>query len=241
MKDKQHNKQKRAVVLLSGGLDSTTALAWASLEKKWDCYTIAFDYGQRHRVELDAAMAVSSVFQAKRHQVITVDLQAIGGSALTSDIEVPKDMAESTTIPTTYVPARNLIFLSLAAAFAETVGADKLVIGANVVDYSGYPDCRPDFLTAFEQVANLGTKAGAEGASFEVVAPLIQLNKAEIIQMGMALGVDYAMTRSCYDPDTSGQACGHCDSCHFRLQGFAAAGLVDPLISKNTPMKTHLS
>ncbi|MDQ6989096.1 MAG: 7-cyano-7-deazaguanine synthase QueC [Mariprofundaceae bacterium] len=227
----QENNKTRAVVLLSGGLDSTTALAWASLKQDWDCYTIAFDYGQRHRIELEASAQVAQVFKSKRHQVIAVDLQAIGGSALTSDIDVPKDMQDAAGIPATYVPARNLIFLSLAAAFAETVGANKLVIGANIVDYSGYPDCRPDFLTAFTRAADLGTKVGVQAGGFEVVAPLIKLSKAEIIQLGLSLGVDYAMTRSCYDPDAAGQPCGHCDSCHFRLQGFAEIKQQDPLLS----------
>jgi len=219
-----------AVVLLSGGLDSATALAWAAKEKHWDCYTIAFDYGQRHLIELEASQKVSKAFQAKRHQVIKVDLQAIGGSALTSDMDVPKDQAEETCIPSTYVPARNLIFLSLAAAFAETVGATKLVIGANVVDYSGYPDCRPEFLDSFAKTVDLGTKAGVEGSNFEIVAPLLTLDKAEIIKLGLSFGVDYAMTRSCYDPDLNGNPCGHCDSCYFRAQGFEQLGKKDPLL-----------
>ncbi|MDX8383340.1 MAG: 7-cyano-7-deazaguanine synthase QueC [Ghiorsea sp.] len=227
------DKQERAVVLLSGGLDSATALAWACKEKNWICHTIAFDYGQRHSIELAASALISASFAAQRHQVIKVDLQAIGGSALTAEIDVPKDEASqpSQTIPCTYVPARNLIFLSLAAAFAETVAATKLVIGANIVDYSGYPDCRPEFLDSFAQTAALGTKAGVEGLGFEVVAPLITLNKSEIIAMGLKLGVDYGMTRSCYDPDAQGNPCGHCDSCHFRLQGFAALGMQDPLLN----------
>lgn len=224
------NKEK-AVVLLSGGLDSATALAWATKEKQWQCYSIAFDYGQRHRVELEASEKIASVFGVKEHKVIAVDLHAIGGSSLTSEQDVPKDQAETVTIPSTYVPARNLIFLSLAAAFAETVGATKLVIGANIVDYSGYPDCRPEFLEAFSKTVALGTKAGVEGAGFEVVAPLLKLNKAGIIELGLSLGVDYAMTRSCYDPDSEGKPCGHCDSCHYRLQGFAQLGKEDPLLS----------
>ncbi len=222
----------KAVVLLSGGLDSATALAWASKQQGWECYTIAFDYGQRHHIELQASEAISRYFAAKQHKVIAVDLQAIGGSSLTSDLDVPKDQSESTSIPSTYVPARNLIFLSLAAAFAETVGANKLVIGANVVDYSGYPDCRPDFLHSFAKTVALGTKAGVEGADFEVVAPLLQLDKSEIIKLGLSLGVDYAMTRSCYDPKDDGRPCGHCDSCHFRNQGFAELGQTDPLLNR---------
>ncbi len=223
----------KAVVLLSGGLDSATALAWASKEKGWECFTIAFDYGQRHRIELQASAEIAKAFSSKQHQVIAVDLQAIGGSALTSDMDVPKDQAETTTIPSTYVPARNLIFLSLASAFAETVGANKLVIGANVVDYSGYPDCRPEFLDSFAKTVALGTKAGVQGADFEVVAPLLQLDKSEIIKLGLALGVDYAMTRSCYDPQDDGTPCGHCDSCHFRNQGFAELGQTDPLLNSS--------
>jgi len=226
------NSNNKAVVLLSGGLDSATALAWASKEQGWECYTIAFDYGQRHVVELQASEEISSFFEAKKHKVIAVDLQAIGGSSLTSDLDVPKDQAESAAIPSTYVPARNLIFLSLAAAFAETVGANKLVIGANVVDYSGYPDCRPEFLNSFAQTVALGTKAGVQGADFEVVAPLLQLDKSEIIKLGLSLGVDYAMTRSCYDPKDDGKPCGHCDSCHFRNQGFAELGQTDPLLNR---------
>jgi 7-cyano-7-deazaguanine synthase len=224
------SSETKAVVLLSGGLDSATALAWASQEKHWTCYTIAFDYGQRHRIELQASAEISKAFAAKKHQVIAVDLQAIGGSALTSDMNVPKDQASSQDIPSTYVPARNLIFLSLAAAFAETVGANKLVIGANVVDYSGYPDCRPEFLNSFAKTVALGTKAGVEGIDFEVVAPLLQLNKSEIIKLGLGLGVDYAMTCSCYDPKADGSPCGHCDSCHYRNQGFAELGQTDPLL-----------
>ncbi len=222
----------KAVVLLSGGLDSATALAWASKHQGWECYTIAFDYGQRHVVELQASEEISSFFEATQHKVIAVDLQAIGGSSLTSDLDVPKDQAESKSIPSTYVPARNLIFLSLAAAFAETVGANKLVIGANVVDYSGYPDCRPEFLNSFAKTVALGTKAGVQGADFEVVAPLLQLDKSEIIKLGLSLGVDYAMTRSCYDPKDDGTPCGHCDSCHFRNQGFAELGQTDPLLNR---------
>ena len=227
------NSNNKAVVLLSGGLDSATALAWASKHQAWECYTIAFDYGQRHVVELQASEEISSFFEAKQHKVIAVDLQAIGGSSLTSDLDIPKDQAETgEPIPSTYVPARNLIFLSLAAAFAETVGANKLVIGANVVDYSGYPDCRPEFLNSFAKTVALGTKAGVQGADFEVVAPLLQLDKSEIIKLGLSLGVDYAMTRSCYDPKDDGTPCGHCDSCHYRNQGFAELGKTDPLLNR---------
>lgn len=221
--------QPRAVVLLSGGLDSSTALAWAIKRQGWQCHTVAFDYGQRHRIELVAAENVSRALQACDHRVIQVDLRAIGHSALTDDLPVPKDEVGHVGIPTTYVPARNLIFLSLAAALAEAVVASKLVIGANVVDYSGYPDCRPEFLNAFAKAALLGTKLGSEGGELEIVAPLIQMSKSEIIAMGLELGLDYGLTRSCYDPRPDGEPCGHCDSCHFRLQGFAELGEKDPL------------
>jgi len=218
-----------AVVLLSGGLDSATALAWAVREKGWSCHTLVFDYGQRHRVELEASAQVAHFFGVQDHRVIAVDLGVIGGSALTSGISVPKDASHSAEIPVTYVPARNLVFLALAAGLAETVGAEKLVIGANIVDYSGYPDCRQEFLSSFQATALLGTKTGAEGGSLEVVAPLIALDKSEIIAMGLRLGVDYTLTRSCYDPDAHGMPCGHCDSCHFRREGFMKLGEKDPL------------
>ena len=222
-------EQTRAVVLLSGGLDSSTALAWAIRRQHWQCHTVAFDYGQRHRIELAAAQRVADALQVTDHRVIKVDLRAIGHSALTSETPVPKDRGSESGIPVTYVPARNLIFLSLAAALAEAVGASRLVIGANVVDYSGYPDCRPEFLRAFTEAALLGTKSGSEGGSLEVAAPLIQLSKSEIIALGLELGLDYSLTRSCYDPSASGEPCGHCDSCRFRLQGFAELGRIDPL------------
>jgi 7-cyano-7-deazaguanine synthase len=218
-----------AVVLLSGGLDSSTALAWAVRRQGWHCHTVAFDYGQRHRIELEAAARVSAALGAQSHRVIRVDLAAIGGSALTDDIAVPKDQADSDEIPVTYVPARNLIFLSLATAVAETVAARHLVIGANIVDYSGYPDCRPEFLEAFARVANLGTRAGISGQPLAIAAPLITLKKSEIIALGRELGVDYGLTRSCYDPGPDGSPCGHCDSCRFRRQGFAELQLADPL------------
>ena len=223
-------EQTCAVVLLSGGLDSSTALAWAIREKHWRCHSSAFDYGQRHRVELEASRRVAAALGVEQHHQIQVDLRAIGGSALTSALSVPKDQAEQEGIPDTYVPARNLIFLSLAAALAERVGATRLVIGANVVDYSGYPDCRPAFLDAFERAALLGTKLGSEGGSLKVEAPLIQLEKSEIIAMGTRLGLDYGLTRSCYDPLPDGMPCGHCDSCYYRQRGFRALGLEDPLI-----------
>jgi len=219
----------RAVVLLSGGLDSSTALAWASIEMGWKCHTVAFDYGQRHRNELKASENVAKALGIVDHRTIKVDLAAIGGSALTENIDVPKDQHQGTTIPVTYVPARNMIFLSMAVAMAETVNATKIVIGANVVDYSGYPDCRSEFLDSFATTATLGTKMGAEGASVEIVAPLLKLNKSEIIELGLKLGLDYGLTRSCYDPLPSGMPCGHCDSCLFRKEGFASLSKADPL------------
>ena len=222
-------RMNTAVVLLSGGLDSSTALAWAVRRQGWHCHTVAFDYGQRHRIELEAAARVSAALGAQSHRVIRVDLAAIGGSALTDDIAVPKDQADSDGIPVTYVPARNLIFLSLATAVAETVAARHLVIGANIVDYSGYPDCRPEFLEAFAHAANLGTRAGISGQPLAIAAPLITLKKSEIIALGRELGVDYGLTRSCYDPAPDGSPCGHCDSCRFRRQGFAELQLADPL------------
>ncbi len=217
-----------AVVLLSGGLDSSTALAWAIRRQGWRCHSIAFDYGQRHRHELAASRRVAEALGVARHHIIRVDLAAIGGSALTDEFDVPKD-AENNGIPITYVPARNLVFLSLAAALAETVEAERLVIGANIVDYSGYPDCRPEFLEAFRRAAELGTKRGVEGHPLEIDAPLIRMSKAEIIRLGLDLGLDYALTHSCYDPAPDGRPCGHCDSCRFRRQGFAELGLADPL------------
>jgi len=227
----QHiNKPIKAVVLLSGGLDSSTALAWAIKQQGWECYTVAFDYGQRHKIELQASAEVSRMLGVQDHRVIQVDLRSIGHSALTADIPVPKDEADHSGVPSTYVPARNLIFLSLAAGLAEAVGATRLVIGANIVDYSGYPDCRPEFMDAFVKTALLGTKAGSEGGDLEIAAPLIELDKSEIIALGQSLGLDYALTRSCYDPLPDGSPCGHCDSCYFRNQGFNALGQTDPLL-----------
>jgi len=218
-----------AVVLLSGGLDSSTALAWACREKHWECHTVAFDYGQRHRVELQAAENVAYALGVADHRVIAVDLASIGGSALTENIDVPKDQHHNSEIPVTYVPARNMIFLSLATALAETVGASRIVIGANIVDYSGYPDCRPAFLDSFAHTATLGTKLGSEGIPFEIIAPLLKLDKSEIIALGSRLGLDYSLTRSCYDPLPDGNPCGHCDSCLFRQEGFAKLSMKDPL------------
>ena len=218
-----------AVVLLSGGLDSSTALAWARREQGYRCHSVAFDYGQRHRIELESAARVAHALDVIDHRVIRVDLAAIGGSALTDDITVPKDHAPDSRIPVTYVPARNLVFLSLAAGLAEVTGASRLVIGANVIDYSGYPDCRPEFLDAFAHAARLGTRTGVQGHDLGIDAPLIRLKKSDIIALGLRLGLDYALTHSCYDPDKQGRPCGHCDACRFRLQGFAELGMRDPL------------
>jgi len=220
-----------AVVLLSGGLDSATALAWARA-RGFACTTLAVDYGQRHRVELAAARRVAAALGAHDHREVTVDLRAIGGSALTSpDITVPKGREVANmagTIPVTYVPARNSVFLSLALGLAETLGATDLVAGMNALDYSGYPDCRPEFVRAFESLASLATRAGVEGARFTVHAPLMSLDKAAIIRLGAQLGVDYALTHSCYDPSPAGLACGECDSCRLRAKGFREAGVPDP-------------
>lgn len=222
--------ERRAVVLLSGGLDSATALAVARAEG-FSAYALTLDYGQRHHAELDAAARVAESLGAAEHQVVPVGLDRLGGSALTDRIDVPKgrdvaQMAEG--IPVTYVPARNTVFLSIALAYAEGIGAADIFIGANVLDYSGYPDCRPEYLEAFERMAALATKAGVEGAPVRIHAPLIQMTKAEIIRKGAALGVDFALTHSCYDPDPAGKACGRCDSCLLRKKGFAEAGVPDP-------------
>jgi 7-cyano-7-deazaguanine synthase len=221
---------KRAVVLVSGGLDSATALAIARAEG-FELYAISFDYGQRHRHEVEAAGRVCAANGVKRHIVFPIDLRAFGGSALTDEINVPKDRSDDEMgagIPITYVPARNAVFLSIALGWAETLGAFDLIVGVNAVDYSGYPDCRPEFVEAFERLANLATKAGVEGmGKWRVHAPLIRLTKAEIIRRGVELGVDYSLTHSCYDPDEAGRSCGRCDSCRLRLKGFAEAGLKD--------------
>lgn len=217
---------KRAVVLLSGGLDSATTLAMAR-EAGYDCYALSFDYGQRHRCELAASDAVADHLGAQEHRTVILDLRQFGGSALTDDaIAVPESGGEG--IPVTYVPARNTVFLSLALAWAEVLGACDIFIGVNAVDYSGYPDCRPEFIAAFEQMANLATKAGVEGGYLTIHAPLINLSKAQIILRGSELGVDYGMTVSCYNPAPDGLACGRCDSCRLRAEGFAAAGVDDP-------------
>lgn len=221
-----------AVVLLSGGLDSTTVLAMAH-EQGFDPYALSFSYGQRHSIELEAASRVADALGVARHVIADIDLRTFGGSALTADIDVPKhdDVGEVTEdIPSTYVPARNTIFLSFALAYAETVGAHDIFIGVNALDYSGYPDCRPEFIAAFENVANLATRVGVEGSKLRIHTPLIAMSKAEIVTAGLRLGVDYGMTSSCYDPDDHGHPCGRCDSCLLRLKGFSEAGHSDPLV-----------
>ena len=219
-------REKRAVILLSGGLDSATVVAMVRAEG-YSCYTMSFDYGQRHRAELDAAARVARDLGVIDHKVIGLNLDGIGGSALTdSSIDVPE--APSEGIPVTYVPARNTVFLSLALGWAEVLDAQDIFIGVNAVDYSGYPDCRPEFVEAFEVMANLATKAGVEGKPFSIKAPLQNLSKAQIVQVGIQLGVDYSLTVSCYQADDQGRACGKCDSCRLRADGFAAAGIKDP-------------
>ena len=219
---------KPAVCLLSGGLDSAVGLAFARREG-YQCYALSFDYGQRHRVELEAAARVAAGLGAVEHLVVPINLRLFGGSALTADIAVPKD-GVGAGIPVTYVPARNTVFLSLALAWAEVLASSDIFIGVNAIDYSGYPDCRPEFITAFERLANLATKAGVEGRThLKIHTPLIRLSKCEIIQLGVQLGVDFGLTHSCYDPDAQGRPCGLCDSCRLRRKGFAEAGLEDPL------------
>ncbi len=234
----------KAVVLVSGGLDSATALAIAQAEG-FATYAITFRYGQRHAVEVAAARRVAERHRVAGHVVVDIDLRQFGGSALTADLEVPKDRdAESMSvgIPITYVPARNTIFLSFALAWAEVLGSSDIFLGVNAIDYSGYPDCRPEYLAAYEQMANLATRAGVEqGARLKIHAPLVSLSKAQIIQRGMELGVDYGLTTSCYDPAPgSGAACGHCDSCVLRLRGFAEAGLSDPVPYATAPRAANL-
>ena len=217
---------KKAVVLLSGGMDSATTLAVAK-QQGFQCHALTVDYGQRHRAELNAAKALAKALQVFEHRIFSLDLTLFGGSALTDrKIDVP--LAPSTGIPPTYVPARNTIMLSLALAWAETLASNDIFIGANAVDYSGYPDCRPEYIAAYEKMANLATKAAVEGSKLAIHAPLIALSKAEIIRLGSRLGVDFAMTVSCYQANDDGLACGQCDSCHLRRAGFAAAGLSDP-------------
>ncbi len=218
--------EKRAVILLSGGLDSATVVAMAKADG-FTCYTMSFDYGQRHRAELQAAERVAKDLGVVEHKVIGLDLNGIGGSALTdSSIAVPETPGQG--IPVTYVPARNTVFLSLALGWAEVLGARDIFIGVNAVDYSGYPDCRPEFVESFERMANLATKAGVEGQGFTIQAPLQMLSKADIVKAGTRLGVDYGLTVSCYQADDQGRACGKCDSCRLRAEGFAAAGVADP-------------
>ena len=222
---------KRAVVLLSGGIDSTTTLAIAIAEGYETC-ALSFDYGQRHCLEIEAARRVASSLGAREHRVAKIDLRIFGGSALTDDLNVPKQRSETEInqgIPVTYVPARNTIFLAYALASAEVIQACDIFLGVNAIDYSGYPDCRPEFIEAFENLANLGTKAGAEGRRFEIHTPLIKFSKAEIIHKAVELSVDVSLTHSCYDPTPEGLACGECDSCLLRLKGFREAGLKDPI------------
>jgi len=225
-------KKRKAVVLLSGGLDSATTLAIAE-NKGFEIYALSFRYGQRHAIELKAARRVAKIHHVARHLILDVDLDKIGGSALTSNIKVPKNRSSEVlqkNIPVTYVPARNTIFLSYALAWAEVIGAHDIFIGVNVLDYSGYPDCRPEYIAAYQKMASLATKAGVEDRQkLKIHTPLIKMSKAMIIRMGMQLGVDYSLTHSCYDPSPSGRACGECDSCLLRLKGFQDAGAVDPV------------
>lgn len=229
----QRQEGKKAVVLLSGGLDSATVLAIAQ-SQGYDCFCLSVEYGQRHEAELSAAHRVAGALGAKDLKVAHVDLRLFGGSALTDDIAVPKDREESEMergIPVTYVPARNTILLSLALGYAETLEACDIFCGVNAVDYSGYPDCRPEFVAAFQTLARLATKAGVEGTEITIHAPLIHLTKPQIIQEGLRLGVDYGLTHSCYDPDSSGKACGHCDSCLIRKSAFESLGMQDPVLN----------
>jgi 7-cyano-7-deazaguanine synthase len=222
---------KRAVVLLSGGIDSATTLAMAIAEG-YEAYALSFDYGQRHQIEMQAARRVADSLGAKEHRGARIDLRVFGGSALTDNIDVPKKRSETDIahgIPVTYVPARNTIFLAYALAWAEAVGANDIFLGVNAIDYSGYPDCRPEFIGVFEMLANVGTKAGVEGRRFQIHTPLIKFSKAEIIRRAVDLGVDLSLTHSCYDPSPEGFACGECDSCLLRLKGFREAGLQDPI------------
>jgi len=222
---------KSAVVLLSGGIDSTTTLAIA-LAEGYEAYALSFDYGQRHRIEMQAARRAADSLGAKEHRIAKIDLRVFGGSALTGDIDVPKQRSETEIadgIPVTYVPARNTIFLAYALGWAEVIQAADIFLGVNAIDYSGYPDCRPEFIEAFQTVANVGTKAGVEGRRFQIHTPLIKFSKAEIIRKAVKLGVDLSLTHSCYDPSPDGLACGECDSCLLRLKGFREAGIQDPI------------
>jgi len=222
---------KRAVVLLSGGIDSATTLAIA-LTEGYQAYALSFDYGQRHQIEMQAACHVANALGAKEHRVAKIDMRVFGGSALTDDLAVPKQRSKiqiAQGIPVTYVPARNTIFLAYALAWAEVIPANDIFIGVNAIDYSGYPDCRPEFVEAFETLANLGTKAGVEGRRFQIHTPLIKFSKADIVRKSVELGVDLSFTHSCYDPSPEGLACGECDSCLLRLKGFREAGIQDPI------------
>jgi 7-cyano-7-deazaguanine synthase len=222
---------KGAVVLLSGGIDSTTTLAIAMAEDH-EVYALSFDYGQRHQIETEAARRVANSLGVKEHRIAKIDLRVFGASALTADIAVPKQRAEKEIaygIPVTYVPARNTIFLAYALAWAEVTPANHIFLGVNAIDYSGYPDCRPEFIQAFEELANIGTKAGVEGRRFQIHTPLIKLSKADIIRKAIELGIDLSLTHSCYDPTPEGLACGECDSCLLRLKGFREAGIKDPI------------
>jgi 7-cyano-7-deazaguanine synthase len=224
--------KRKAVVLLSGGLDSATVLALANASE-FECYAISFDYGQRHRIELKCAAEQVQIQGAKKHVTMNIDLRQFGGSALTADIDVPKDRDDETMsgeIPITYVPARNTVFLSFALAWAEVLGANDIFIGVNALDYSGYPDCRPEFIAAFESLANLATKSGVEGQKITIHTPLLNLTKAQIIELGILAGVSYEKTSSCYDPSSEGVPCRHCDSCQLRERGFSQLGLTDPLV-----------
>jgi 7-cyano-7-deazaguanine synthase len=218
----------RAVLLLSGGLDSTTLLAYA-VNERFTVHAMTFRYGQRHAVEIEAARRIAKLYGVRDHTIVDIDLRAFGGSALTSDVAVPKDRDDA-GIPVTYVPARNTIFLSFALAWAEVLDAGDIFIGVNALDYSGYPDCRPEYIAAYERMANLATRGGVEGTNpIRIRTPLIDRSKAQIIQLGLSMGVDYSITQSCYDPDPTGAACGHCDACRLRLKGFAEAGAKDPV------------
>ena len=222
---------KHAVVLLSGGLDSTTALAIA-IAQGYATYALSFDYGQRHKIEIEAARRIVKSLGVKQHRVVEIDNRLLGGSALTDNVDVPKSRSEkeiSAGIPVTYVPARNIIFLSHALAWAEMIPAGHIFLGVNAIDYSGYPDCRPEFIAMFEMLANIGTKAGVEGRRFQIHAPLIKMSKAQIVRKAVELDVDLALTHSCYDPTPEGRACGQCDSCQLRRKGFREAGVIDPI------------
>ena len=224
----------KAVVLVSGGLDSTTCLAIAR-EQNFDLYALTLNYGQRHDHELNSARMIIDFFNIHDHSIIDIDLAQFGGSALTDQIDVPKkrDLSDMDEIPVTYVPARNTVFLSLALAWAEVLGSFDIFIGVNALDYSGYPDCRPEYISSFEKTANLATKAGVSGSSFKIHTPLIDMTKSEIIKVGLDLGVDYSLTSSCYDPDQEGSPCGLCDACYLRLKGFKETGITDPLNYSN--------